>query len=92
MQGCHFGAATQNVILVKLQNSLLKAGLLDSGVSLSASDETSIDVQCQTMYSYSPDALGCIAQVNTHCVRLLPASYGLLQLCQATQHDGTFLE
>ena len=68
-QGCHFGVAAQNVILVKLWNSLAKAELIDSGVSISASDETSIDLQCQTMYNYSPDALGTIAQINTHCVR-----------------------
>lgn len=71
MQGCHFNASTQNIILLKLQSSLLKAGLLDSGVTLSASDETSIDVQCQTMSKYSPSTLACISQVNTHCVRHL---------------------
>lgn len=70
LQGCHFGVATQNVILVKLQSSLLKAGLLESGVTISASDETSIDVACQTACGYSPAALDCIAQINTHCVRI----------------------
>ena len=60
--------STQNVILVKLQNSLIKAGLLDAGLSISGSDETSIDVQCQTMYGYSLAAMACLTQINTHCV------------------------
>ena len=68
MQGCHFGAASQNVILLKLQQKLLSTGLADSGVTISASDETSIDVQCQSMHNYSQAALSCISQVNTHCV------------------------
>ncbi len=62
---------SQNVILVKLWKSLSDAGLLDSGVSISASDETNIDTACQTLYNYSPDALACISQINTHCVRSL---------------------
>jgi hypothetical protein len=68
VQGCHFGLSTQNVILLKLQQKLLSTGLLESGVTISASDETSIDVQCQSMYNYSEAALSCISQVNTHCV------------------------
>lgn len=73
MQGCHFGIATQNVILIKLWKSLSEAGLLDAGVSISASDETNIDVACQSVYNYSPQALSCIAQFNTHCVRPSPS-------------------
>ena len=68
LQGCHFGVQTQNVILIKLQNSLAQAGLLD-GTTLSGSDETSIDVACNTMYNYSATALSCLTQINTHCVR-----------------------
>ena len=60
--------AAQNVILLKLWKSFDEAGLLEAGVGISASDETSIDMQCQTMYSYTAEALSCIAQINTHCV------------------------
>ena len=78
-QGCHFGVDTQNIILLKLWKSLKDAGLLDSGVSISASDETNIDTACQSMYNYSPSALACISQINTHCVSNPPSHCGSWQ-------------
>ena len=68
LQGCHFGSRSQNIILPKLRASFEKAGLLEAGVGISASDETSIDLACQSVYNYSTESLKCIDQFNTHCV------------------------
>lgn len=73
LQGCHFDPATQNIVLEKLQVALQEAGLLKAGVSLAASDETSIDTAVSTFQSYSPAALKAITQVNAHAVRPLLA-------------------
>ncbi|KAK9807659.1 hypothetical protein WJX72_005628 [[Myrmecia] bisecta] len=65
-EGCRFCPAAQNIILPKLHARLEETGLLAAGVSISASDETSIDTACSSFCSYTQQSLAAVAQVNTH--------------------------
>ena len=73
-EGCHFDAATQNLIIEKLAARLKASGLAAAGVEVSASDETSIDSAVLTLHGYSPAAEAALTQINTHSVRALPAT------------------
>lgn len=84
LQGCHFGSKTQNVILPKLRASFEKAGLIEAGIGISASDETSIDVAYQSLCNYSPESLRCIDQINTHCVSPFPIFWYILATISRT--------
>ena len=68
-EGCHFDAATQNLIIERLAARLREGGLAAAGVEVSASDETSIDSALLTLRGYSPGAEAALTQINTHSVR-----------------------
>lgn len=65
-EGCHFDRSTQNIILIKLNNALIKKDLKKYGISVSGSDENSIDDAVITMKNYSEQCLSSITKVNTH--------------------------
>jgi O-glycosyl hydrolase len=65
-EGCHFDHSTQNTIITKLGELLLDTGLRQKGVSVTASDETSIDLAVSTFKNYTKTALNHIVKVNTH--------------------------
>jgi hypothetical protein len=54
--------------VAKLVVKLEEMGLAASGVSISASDETSIDIAVLSLKGYSPTALQALSQINAHSV------------------------
>eukprot|EP00884_Botryococcus_braunii_P012885 jgi/Botrbrau1/21598/Bobra.43_1s0008.1 len=63
-EGCHFDLVSQNLLLPMLADALQKEGMSD--VQIAASDETNIDIAVDTLLNYTPEALACISQINTH--------------------------
>ena len=68
-EGCHFDTRQQSAVIGRLAHALADAGLAGAGMGIAASDETSIDTACVTWNEYSPEALGALAQINTHSAR-----------------------
>ena len=68
-EGCHFDTRQQSAVIGRLARALADSGLAAAGMGIAASDETSIDTACVTWNEYSPEALGALAQINTHSAR-----------------------
>lgn len=65
-EGCHFDQGTsQSKIFEEVQKQLNDKGLSDS-IMLTGTDETSIDVQIESIKKLSEEALGSISKINTH--------------------------
>lgn len=65
-EGCHFNQGeSQSNMYVETYNALVESGL-DDKVKLTGTDETSIDVQIDSLNKLSPDAMKVIDKVNTH--------------------------
>lgn len=65
-EGCHFDQGTsQSKIFEKLQEQLKSKGLLES-IQLTGTDETSIDVQIESIKKLSEEARDSISKINTH--------------------------
>lgn len=90
-EGCHFDTRQQSAVIARLAEALAKSGLAAAGMGIAASDETSIDTACVTWSEYSPEALGALAQINTHSARrphtghwhLAPFGAGVIAPCSA---------
>ncbi|GAA3345043.1 hypothetical protein GCM10020358_50640 [Amorphoplanes nipponensis] len=63
-EGCYIDAATQRSVLAQLRAELNRQGL--SGVTVSASDETSYDLARTTFGSFDAATRSLIGQVNVH--------------------------
>ena len=65
-EGCHFDQGTsQSKIFEEVQKQLNDKGLSES-IMLTGTDETSIDVQIESIKKLSEEALGSISKINTH--------------------------
>lgn len=65
-EGCHFDQGTsQSKIFEEVQKQLDDKGLSES-IMLTGTDETSIDVQIESIKKLSDEALGSISKINTH--------------------------
>lgn len=65
-EGCHFDQGeSQSKIILKVYEELVKRGLEDE-VKLTGTDETSIDVQIESIKKLSPEALDKIIKINPH--------------------------
>lgn len=64
-EGCHFDTGnSESKILTELKKSLSARGLDD--IIISASDETSIDVQIDAFKALSSEAKGAVGRIDTH--------------------------
>ncbi|KAL0491439.1 hypothetical protein AKO1_000918 [Acrasis kona] len=66
-EGCHFDVNTQSIIIGQLYESLQnELTLKKNNITISSSDENSIDQSVETIKHLSPSALSKITRINTH--------------------------